>query len=353
MTVSSVRIAPPSAVKEAAPARLVDRFGRIARDLRISLTDRCNLRCSYCMPPEGLEWLPTEDTLSDEEVVRLARIGVELLGFRDLRFTGGEPLLRRGLEDIIAQCAVLTTDEGRRPGIALTTNALGLDKRAHSLAKAGLDRVNVSLDTLDPQHYAQITRRDRLRDVLTGLDAAAKAGLRPIKVNAVVLRGINDADLPDLLDFCLDRGIELRIIEQMPIGPPSTWDRQKILTRDDILHLLSTRHILSPLDRVDLHSPTRSWSVDGDPQRLVGIIASVSEPFCQACDRTRLTSDGMIRSCLFSTEEKDLRTLLRSGATDEQIGEAWCEAMWVKPLAHGLDTDAFATPSRTMSAIGG
>lgn len=190
------------------------------------------------MPPEGLEWLPTEDTLSDEEVVRLARIGVELLGIRDLRFTGGEPLLRRGLEDIIAQCAVLTTDEGRRPGIALTTNALGLDKRAHSLAKAGLDRVNVSLDTLDPQHYAQITRRDRLRDVLTGLDAAAKAGLRPIKVNAVVLRGINDADLPDLLDFCLDRGIELRIIEQMPIGPPSTWDRQKILTRDDILHLL-------------------------------------------------------------------------------------------------------------------
>lgn len=335
------------------PLRLVDTFGRVARDLRVSLTDRCNLRCSYCMPPEGLDWLPTDETLTDAEVVRLVRIGVEQLGIRQVRFTGGEPLLRRGLEGIIAQCSEFQTDEGRTPDLALTTNALGLAKRAQGLKDAGLRRVNISLDSLDPEHFAAITRRDRLGDVLEGIEAAARAGLSPIKVNTLVLRGMNEADLPDLVDYCLDRGIELRVIEQMPIGPANTWDRQSILTADEILHIMGTRHTLSPAQREDPHSPAGRWIVDGDPSQRVGIIASVSAPFCGACDRTRLTSDGMVRSCLFSTEETSLRDLLRSGGTDRQIAQCWADAMWAKPAAHGLNVDAFARPSRTMSRIGG
>ena len=341
------------AVAHDAPLRLVDTFGRVARDLRVSLTDRCNLRCSYCMPPEGLDWLPVEETLSDAEVVRLVRIGVEQLGIRQVRFTGGEPLLRRGLETIIAECAQLVTDEGRTPDLALTTNALGLAKRAQGLKDAGLVRVNIALDSLDREHYAAITRRDRLDDVLEGIEAAARAGLTPIKVNTLVLRGMNEADLPDLVDYCLDRGIELRVIEQMPIGPPDTWDRQNILTADEILHIMGTRHTLDPAQREDPHSPAGRWIVDGDPTKRLGVIASVSDPFCNACDRTRLTSDGMVRSCLFSTEETSLRDLLRGGGSDAQIAARWADAMWVKPAAHGLNTDAFARPSRTMSRIGG
>ena len=341
------------AVVHDAPLRLVDTFGRVARDLRVSLTDRCNLRCSYCMPPEGLDWLPTEETLTDAEVVRLVRIGVEQLGIRQVRFTGGEPLLRRGLEGIIAECSQLRTDEGQTPDLALTTNALGLAKRAQGLRDAGLDRVNISLDSLDREHYAAITRRDRLGDVLEGIEAAARAGLSPIKVNTLVLRGMNEADLPDLVDYCLDRGIELRVIEQMPIGPVDTWDRQNILTADEILHIMGTRHTLAPAQREDPHSPAGRWIVDGDQTKRLGVIASVSDPFCNACDRTRLTSDGMVRSCLFSTEETSLRDLLRGGGSDAQIAARWADAMWVKPAAHGLNTDAFARPSRTMSRIGG
>lgn len=354
MSVEFMSVAAPTSVAGyAAPLRLVDTFGRVARDLRVSLTDRCNLRCSYCMPPEGMDWLPSEETLTDGEVVRLVRIGVEQLGIRQVRFTGGEPLLRRGLEGIIAQCSEFQTDEGRTPDLALTTNALGLAKRAQGLKDAGLRRVNISLDSLDPEHFAAITRRDRLGDVLEGIEAAARAGLSPIKVNTLVLRGMNEADLPDLVDYCLDRGIELRVIEQMPIGPANTWDRQSILTADEILHIMGTRHTLSPAQREDPHSPAGRWIVDGDPTKLLGVIASVSEPFCGACDRTRLTSDGMVRSCLFSTEETSLRDLLRGDGTDREIAERWADAMWAKPAAHGLNLDAFARPSRTMSRIGG
>ena len=196
-------------------------------------------------------------------------------------------------------------------------------------------------------------RRDRLADVLEGIEAAARAGLSPIKVNTLVLRGMNEADLPDLVDYCLDRGIELRVIEQMPIGPADTWDRQNIMTADEILHIMSTRHTLTPSPREDPHSPAGRWIVDGDPSKRLGVIASVSDPFCNACDRTRLTSDGMVRSCLFSTEETSLRDLLRGGGDDAQIAARWADAMWMKPAAHGLNLDAFARPSRTMSRIGG
>lgn len=341
------------AARTAAGGPLIDRFGRIARDLRISLTDRCNLRCAYCMPPEGLEWLPAEETLSDEEVVRLARIGVDGLGIRRIRFTGGEPLLRKGLEGIVSACSHLRTDEGARPGLALTTNGLGLARRARGLAEAGLDRVNISLDTIVPEHYAEITRKDRLADALAGIDAALEAGLTPVKINAVILRGVNEGDVPDLLDFCLDKGCELRIIEQMPIGPPGVWDRSSLVAKEEILSLLSTRRALTPIPRQDSHSPADSWIVDSDPRSRVGIIASVSTPFCGACDRTRLTSDGAIRSCLFSARETPLRALLRSDADDEEIAAAWRGAMIAKPAAHGLDAEDFAIPSRTMSRIGG
>ncbi|WP_165214942.1 GTP 3',8-cyclase MoaA [Schaalia sp. ZJ1691] len=332
---------------------LHDRYGRVARDLRVSLTDRCNLRCSYCMPAEGMQWMPTDKTLTDDEVIRLCTIGVHRLGIRKIRFTGGEPLLRSGLERIISHVSALRTDLGTPCEVALTTNALGLTHRANSLVRAGLTRVNISLDTIDPDHFLQITRRDRLGDVLAGIDSAHWAGLAPIKVNAVLMRGINDADAPDLLDFCLDRNIELRIIEQMPIGPPEVWTRQGLITRDEILGLLSTRHQLSPVEGVPQSSPARLWSIDGDSSRRVGIIASVSAPFCGSCNRTRLTSDGQIRSCLFSTQEFDLRTLMRGGADDEQLAREWARAMWMKPAAHGLDGTDFAVPSRTMSAIGG
>lgn len=336
-----------------APGLLRDRFGRIARDLRVSLTDRCNLRCTYCMPPDGLEWLPVEATLTDDEVIRLCTLAVRELGIRKIRFTGGEPLLRRGLEGIVAACAQLRTDAGQSPDLALTTNGMGLDHRADSLAHAGLGRVNVSLDTTDPSHFLQLTRRDRLGDVLSGLSAARAAGLAPIKVNAVVIRGINDADAPALLDFCLQEAMELRFIEQMPIGPAGSWDRHRLFTRRDILDLLSHSHELSPAPDTDPHAPARRWTLDGDPTKSVGIISSVTEPFCAHCDRTRLTSDGQLRSCLFSTNETDLRGPLRHGADDHELADIWRAAMWAKPKAHGLDNTDFATPSRTMSRIGG
>ncbi|HEX7658973.1 MAG TPA: GTP 3',8-cyclase MoaA [Pseudonocardiaceae bacterium] len=343
----------PETGESSSEGPLRDHFGRVARDLRVSLTDRCNLRCGYCMPPEGLAWLPGDAMLTDAEVVRLCSISVRILGIRKIRFTGGEPLLRRGLERIVTACAGLVTDRGARPDLALTTNGLGLVHRAGSLAAAGLRRVNVSLDTLDPSHFARLTHRDRLADVLEGLAAAREAGLHPIKVNAVVLRGVNDDDAAELLDFCLGAGIELRFIEQMPIGPAQAWDRERLFTGRDLLDLLGTRHRLRPVSRADSHAPARLWCVDGDPSRTVGIIASVTDPFCAACDRTRLTSDGHVRSCLFSRKETDLRGPLRNGASDRELADTWRAAMEVKPFAHGLDGATFATPSRTMSQIGG
>lgn len=343
----------PDRVAPVAGGLLRDQLGRIARDLRVSLTDRCNLRCSYCMPPEGLAWLPDEQTLTDAEVLRLCAIAVRRLGIRKIRFTGGEPLLRRGLADIVAGCAGLITDEGTPPDLALTTNGLGLAHRAQTLAAAGLRRVNISLGTLDPAHFRQITHRDRLPDVLAGIAAARASGLAPIKVNAVVVRGVNDADAADLLDFCLASGIELRFIEQMPIGPPHSWSRRRLVTRADLLDLLGARHRLTPVARQDPAAPARLWYIDGDPSRTVGIVASVSAPFCAACNRTRLTSDGQIRSCLFSTTETDLRTPLRAGAGEQALADLWRAAMWPKPIAHGLDETTFATPSRIMSRIGG
>jgi GTP 3',8-cyclase len=328
---------------------LPDSFGRIATDLRVSLTDRCNLRCAYCMPPEGLDWLPTTDQLTDDEVVRLVRIGVERLGIREVRFTGGEPLLRRGLAGIIACTAALRP----RPEISLTTNAIGLERAAETLRAAGLDRVNVSLDTLRPETFRKLARRDRLPDVLDGLAAAAAAGLSPVKVNAVLMRDLNDDEAVPLLRYCLDRGYELRFIEQMPLDAQHGWKRAEMVTAEEILAALGREFTLTPDDpRQRGSAPAEEFLVDGGPAR-VGVIASVTRPFCGTCDRVRLTADGQVRNCLFARSESDLRGPLRAGADDAELAAAWQRAVAVKLPGHGINDPSFLQPDRPMSAIGG
>ncbi|HEY3481497.1 MAG TPA: GTP 3',8-cyclase MoaA [Streptomyces sp.] len=328
---------------------LMDTYGRVATDLRVSLTDRCNLRCTYCMPEEGLQWLAKPDLLTDDEIVRMVRIGVTRLGVRDVRFTGGEPLLRPGLVGILERCAALEP----RPKLSLTTNGIGLSRTAEALRAAGLDRVNVSLDTLRPEVFHTLTRRNRHHDVLAGLEAASTAGLAPVKVNTVLMRGVNDDEAPDLLAWAVGHGYELRFIEQMPLDAQHGWQRADMVTADEILTSLRTRFTLTPEgETVRGSAPAERWLVDGGPAR-VGVIASVTRPFCRACDRTRLTADGQVRNCLFAREESDLRTALRSGASDERMAELWQAAMWGKKAGSGLDDPAFLQPDRPMSAIGG
>jgi GTP 3',8-cyclase len=328
---------------------LVDRYGRMATDLRVSLTDRCNLRCTYCMPAEGLDWLPKPEMLTDDEVVRLVRIAVERLGIRQVRFTGGEPLLRRGLVDIVARCSQITP----RPELSLTTNGVGLARLAPALAAAGLNRVNGSLDTLDPQRFEAISRRRRLSDVFEGLAAVAAAGLQPVKVNAVLMRGINDDEAPRLLRWALDRGYQIRFIEQMPLDAQHAWDREQMVTAEEILSSLRAEYQLTPVGADERGSaPAETWLVDGGPAR-VGVIGSVTRPFCGACDRTRLTADGQVRTCLFSRDESDLRSSLRGGATDSELAKRWRIAMAGKLPGHDIDDPGFLQPARPMSAIGG
>ena len=337
---------PPAGMPSTGP--LVDTFGRVATDLRVSLTDRCNLRCTYCMPAEGLDWLPGDELLRRDELTRLLDLAVTRLGITSVRFTGGEPLLYKGLEDVVAATAALRP----RPEVALTTNGVGLARRAEALAAAGLDRVNVSLDTLDPERFSAITRRDRLSDVLDGLAAAAAAGLGPVKVNAVLDSASGLDDAVELLRYCLRFGYQLRIIEQMPLDAGHMWRRDATLSSDEIYAALSSHFRLTSDPAPRGSAPARLWRVDGGPA-TVGIIASVSHAFCAACDRTRLTADGQVRSCLFATEETDLRALLRGGADDAALEAAWRAAMWRKAAGHGINDPDFVQPQRPMSAIGG
>ncbi|GAB4084139.1 GTP 3',8-cyclase MoaA [Myceligenerans cantabricum] len=355
-------------------ARLVDRYGRVARDLRVSLTTACNLRCTYCMPAEGLPVIPRDELLTPGEIARLVGIGVRM-GIRDVRFTGGEPLMRRDLEEILAASRAAAEaampparadpqpegDGHQAPSsdavrFAITTNALGLDKRADALLAAGLDRINVSLDTVDHAAFAALTRRDRLDDVLTGIRGAIAAGLSPVKINAVLLPEVLDG-APDLLAWALEHGCRLRFIEEMPLDADGNWTRDDVVSAADLLARLGTRFTLTPAGREDPSAPAEEWLVDDGPG-TVGIIASVTRSFCRDCDRTRLTAEGTVRSCLFGDEETDLRGLLRSDASDEEVADAWRGAMWAKPRAHGSDapelaSDAFADTTRSMGAIGG
>jgi cyclic pyranopterin phosphate synthase len=286
-------------------------------------------------------------------VVHLIRVAVERLGVTQVRFTGGEPLIRRGLVGIVAATARLTP----RPRMSITTNGIGLSRLAEPLRAAGLDRVNVSLDTLDPERFVALTRRDRHADVLRGLRAAASAGLTPVKINTVLMRGINEDEAPALLRFALSHGYQLRFIEQMPLDAQHRWDRHTMVTADEILAALAPFG-LRPDSVSRGTAPAETWLVPGyvdaagEPAR-VGVIGSVTRPFCGDCDRTRLTADGQVRNCLFATDESDLRKLLRDGAPDDEIAAAWRTAMWGKRAGHGIDDPAFLQPARPMSAIGG
>ena len=330
---------------------LADAYGRVATDLRVSLTDRCNLRCAYCMPPEGLDWLPSNDVLTDDEIVRLITIGVERLGITTVRLTGGEPLLRKNLELLIADIAALSPT----PEIALTTNGIGLAARADKLAAAGLRRINVSLDTLDPDTFAKISRRRRLPDVLAGITAAREAGLQPVKINTVLLRAINDHEAFDLLQWAMAEQVQLRFIEQMPLDPQHGWKRDEMITATEIKEHLG-QHVELVEDPEDARArgsaPAELFRVAGTDYS-VGIIASVTQPFCGACDRVRLTADGQIRNCLFARTESDLRTPLRSGASDAELAARWVVAVAGKKPGHGINDPSFLQPDRPMSAIGG
>ena len=327
---------------------LTDRYGRQATDLRVSLTDRCNLRCQYCMPAEGLAWLPTEETLTDDEIVRLIDIACSRLGVDEVRFTGGEPLVRPGLVGIVSRTAGLSP----RPRIAITTNGMGLERKARQLRDAGLDRVNVSLDTVRADSFAEITRRDRLGDVISGLAAAAAAGLTPVKINAVLMRGINDTEAPELLRWAVEHGYELRFIEQMPLDAQHRWRRDTMITAEEIFASLAEEFTLTPSPEQRGSAPAEKFLVDGGPA-TVGVIASVTRPFCGDCDRVRLTADGQVRNCLFAREESDLRAALRAGADDDEIARRWVAAVASKRPGHGIDDESFLQPTRPMSAIGG
>ncbi len=330
---------------------LVDAFGRTATDLRVSVTDRCNLRCTYCMPPEGLDWIPGDDLLSAEELIRVVRLAVAE-GVTEVRFTGGEPLVRPDLETIIAGAASLSP----APSISLTTNGIGLTKRADALRAAGLTRINVSLDTLDRERFTTLTRRDRLADVLAGIEAAKEAGLHPVKINTVPMRGVNDDEIVSLVRWAIDIGVNLRFIEQMPLDAQHAWSRQEMVKADEILAKLATAFRLEPMSESRGSDPAERWTVtslDDSATGVVGVIGSVTRPFCAACDRVRLTSDGQLRNCLFSQTETDLRGPLRNGASDDEVIEFMRECLAAKKAGHGIDEPTFLPPLRPMSAIGG
>ena len=334
---------------------LTDRFGRVATDLRISLTDLCSLRCTYCMPAEGLDWLTKAQRLSDDEFLRLARIFVDL-GITSVRLTGGEPLVHPTLPDVIAGLHALEP----RPEISLTTNGVTLARHAAALAAAGLTRINVSVDTLDRARFAQLTRRDRLPQVLEGVAAAAAAGLDPVKINSVLVRESNLHEAPDLLAWTLRHGYRLRFIEHMPLDADHNWSRADMVTAEEILAIVEAKYTLRPLD-VRGSAPAEEFEVLAGPDHeswaqpvgRLGIIASITRPFCRTCDRLRLTADGQLRTCLFAQRETDLRGPMRAGASDAELIEIITAAVADKQEGHGIGSATFVQPIRTMSAIGG
>ena len=330
-------------------SQLIDAFGRVHRDLRISLTDRCSLRCTYCMPEQGVPWIARDDILTSAEIARTVRVAASL-GIVSVRLTGGEPLLRPDLVELVAELAGIDGPNGPLD-IARTTNGIGLADKVDQLRDAGLHRLNISLDTLRADRFQALTRRDRLDDVLAGIAAARASGLRPLKLNAVAMRGVNDDELGDLLAFALANDAELRFIEQMPLDAGHTWRRDTMVSADDILHELGLRFDLQPLDD-DPANPASLWEVDGGPSR-VGVIASVTRPFCAGCDRLRLTADGELRNCLFGHDEYKLTDLIRTGADDARLAEVFHACVAGKRAGHGVNELGFLQPVRPMNAIGG
>lgn len=324
----------------------VDKFGREHRDLRVSLTDKCNLRCTYCMPSEHMQWLPKQELLTVDELLRVVRIAVAA-GIEEVRLTGGEPLLHPHIVDIVRGIAALPSS----PIVTLTTNAVHLAPIAQALVNAGLQRFNISLDTLDRDRFKQLTRRDELGAVLQGIAAAKATGILPIKINSVLMPGINDDEAADLLDWALAEGLQLRFIEEMPLNIDHHWSRSNYVSTDDVIASLRTRFTLTELPR-DPHSPAFLMGVNGTAE-TVGFISSVSRPFCGGCDRVRLTADGQFRNCLFAREESDLRSLLRGNASDDDLLQRMLDSVQAKKRGHGIDSDDFRQPDRSMHAIGG
>ena len=330
---------------------LVDSFGRVVRDLRISVTDRCNFRCTYCMPAEGMTWLDRSEVLTYEEIERVARICVEKFGVDSLRLTGGEPTVRAHLPQLIAKLAALRLPDGTKPDIALTTNGATLRNIALELRNAGLDRINVSLDSLKPERFFAMTRRDELHNVLAGIAEAQIAGFSPMKVNAVVERGANDDEILDLVRYGRDNNVEVRFIEFMPLDATNEWERNKVVSQDEIVATIAAEF---PLELMPARgaAPADRWRfLDG--KGTVGVIPSVTHPFCGDCDRVRLTSDGQFRTCLFATDESDIRSLLRNGGTDKEIAELIQVAVGAKWAGHQINQVNFIRPNRSMSQIGG
>ena len=330
---------------------LVDSFGRVVRDLRISVTDRCNFRCTYCMPAEGMTWLDRAEVLTYEEIERVARICVETFGVDSLRLTGGEPTVRAHLPQLISKLAALRLPDGTKPDIALTTNGATLRNIALELRNAGLDRINVSMDSLKPERFFAMTRRDELHNVLAGIAEAQIAGFSPMKVNAVVERGANDDEILDLVRYGRDNNVEVRFIEFMPLDATNEWERNKVVSQDEIVATIAAEF---PLELMPARgaAPADRWRfLDG--KGTVGVIPSVTHPFCGDCDRVRLTSDGQFRTCLFATDESDIRTLLRNGGTDEEIAELIQVAVGAKWAGHQINQVNFIRPNRSMSQIGG
>ena len=323
---------------------LTDAFGRVHRDLRISVTDRCSFRCTYCMPEDGLPWLPREQVLTFEEIERVARLCVERFGFRSIRLTGGEPTVRASLPTLVRQLAALDVD------LSMTTNGATLGVLAPALKAAGLRRVNVSCDSLRRDRFAALTRRDALPAVLDGIEAALGAGLSPVKVNVVCIEGINDDEVVDFARFGRARGVEVRFIEFMPLDADHAWERGSVVPGERIVATIDAAFPLRPEGRGS--EPAETWAyVDGGGR--VGVVPSVTAPFCSRCDRVRLTADGRLRNCLFSVEETDLRALLRDGAGDDDLADAVRRCVADKAAGHGIGTATFVAPPRSMSQIGG
>ncbi|HZN15146.1 MAG TPA: GTP 3',8-cyclase MoaA [Acidimicrobiales bacterium] len=323
---------------------LVDPFGRVVRDLRISITDRCDFRCTYCMPADGLQWLPRDEVLTFEEITRVARLCVTRLGFDAIRLTGGEPTLRRGLVDLVAMLEPLGVD------LAMTTNGASLDRLAAPLRAAGLGRINISCDSLRADRFLALTRRDALDKVLAGIDAALAAGFDPVKVNVVLMRGVNDDEVVDFAGFGREKGVQLRFIEFMPLDADGGWSRDQVVSADETVAAIDAVYPLEGFAH-DVEPATRYRYLDGRGE--IGVVPSVTRPFCGDCDRIRVTADGQFRSCLFALDEHDVRSVLRGGGSDDDVVAVIERAVGLKWAGHRIGQTTFIRPARSMSQIGG
>ncbi len=333
------------------PTDLVDPFGRTVRDLRISVTDRCNFRCTYCMPAEGMTWMPRAELLTFEEIERITRVFVHRFGVDGIRLTGGEPTVRAHLPVLVDKVGRIRLPDGRKPDLSMTTNGATFRLLAHELRDAGLDRVNISIDSLKRERFAAMTRRDELSSVLDGIAAAKEAGFSPLKVNVVLERGVNDDEIVDFARWGRESNVEVRFIEFMPLDATGEWQRTMVVSQDEIVAAIDAVFPLEPVAARGA-APADRWRYR-DGRGTVGVIPSVTKPFCGDCDRVRLTADGQFRTCLFETREFDLRAIVRGGGSDDDLAAEIERAVGTKWAGHAIGKVTFIRPNRSMSQIGG